>query len=153
MNLPPSLRHFRDKLLGINDSTQRIALGAGLGLFLGVFPGTGPIAALVTAFIFRVNKAASLAGALAVNTWINVVSFPLAIAIGALATNTDPADISREWSLATDPFIWQRFLSFLFHQAILSLLAGYTLIGLMLGGAGYAATFAVITQIRRKRAA
>jgi uncharacterized protein (DUF2062 family) len=153
MPLSPSLRNLRDKLLGINDSAHRIAWGAAIGLFLGVFPGTGVLAALVMAFILRANKAAALAGALTVNTWINVVTFPIALAIGAYASGSDPAVITKEWSLATDPFIWQRFLSFLLHRAILSLLAGYTVIGLALGSVGYAATFIVITRIRRKRAA
>jgi uncharacterized protein (DUF2062 family) len=115
-----------------------------------VFPGTGPIAALVTAFIFRVNKAASLAGALAVNTWINVVSFPLAIAIGAFATGADPARISKEWSQATDPFIWKTFIAFLLHRAIVALLLGYIIIGVALGIIGYAATSVIISRVRRK---
>jgi uncharacterized protein (DUF2062 family) len=149
MPLPPSLSQLRDKLLGINDSTQKIALGVGIGLFLGVFPGTGPIAALVAAFIFRVNKAASLAGALAVNTWINVVTFPLAIAIGAFAFGTDPAGIGREWSHATSPFIWKTFIAFLFHRAILSILVGYVIIGCVLAGIGYAVTFVIISRVRR----
>jgi uncharacterized protein (DUF2062 family) len=151
MPLPTTLLQLRDKLLGINDSTQRIALGAGLGLFLGVFPGTGPIAAIVMAFIFRVNKAASLAGALAVNTWINVVTFPLAIALGAFATGADPADIGREWSHATNPFIWKTFVAFLFHRGILTVVAGYVVIGCALAGIGYAVTFAIISRVRRSR--
>jgi uncharacterized protein (DUF2062 family) len=151
MNLPSSLRQLRDKLLGINDSTHRIALGVGIGLFLGVFPGTGPIAALVTAFIFRVNKAAALAGALAVNTWINIVTFPLAIAIGAFASGANPAGITREWSHATDPFIGKTFIAFLFHRAILAILAGYVIIGCVLAGIGYAVTFVIISSVRRGR--
>jgi uncharacterized protein (DUF2062 family) len=150
MPLPPLLRQLRDKLLGINDTTNRIALGAGLGLFLGVFPGTGPIAAIVMAFIFRVNKAASLAGALAVNTWINVVTFPLALAIGAFVSGADPAGIGREWSHATNPFILKTFVAFLFHRAILTVLAGYVIIGCVLAGIGYAATFAIISKARRR---
>lgn len=150
LSCTPSLRVLRDKLLGINDSPHRIALGAGLGLFLGVFPGTGPIAALVTAFVFRANKAAALAGALAVNTWINVVTFPLALAIGALIWGADPAIIKQEWAAATDPMVWRTFLSFLFHRAMLALGAGYALIGTALGGTGYIVVFALVRRIRKR---
>jgi uncharacterized protein (DUF2062 family) len=147
----PALLQLRDKLLGINDSTHKIALGAGLGLFLGVFPGTGPIAAIVMAFFLRVNKAASLAAALAVNTWINIVTFPLAIAIGAFASGAKPADLSRAWSHATDPFIWKTFIAFLFQRAILTILLGYVIIGCVLAVIGYAVIFAIISRARRGR--
>ena len=150
--MTPAFKKFSSKLLGINDSPQRIARGAGIGLFLGVFPGTGPIAALVCAFLFRANKTAALAGALAVNTWINVITFPLAIAIGGILSGSDAATISREWTDAVSPFTLTRFLTFLFHRAILSLLSGYAIIGLALGGAGYLTTYLVIVKIRRPHA-
>ena len=52
-----NITQIRDKLLGINDSPHRIALGIGLGLFLGVLPGTGVIAALAVAFIDETHDA------------------------------------------------------------------------------------------------
>jgi uncharacterized protein (DUF2062 family) len=149
----PATTKFRDKLLGINDSTHRIALGAGLGLFLGVFPGTGAIAAVVCAFVIRANKASALAGALLVNTWINVVSFPAAIAIGAFIFRIDPATMSREWSAATHPFIWKHVFTFLLHDAILAIVSGYVIIGLALGGIGYAATYSIVKKARIKHGA
>lgn len=143
-------KELRDKLLGINDSTHRIALGAGLGLFLGVFPGTGAIAAVVCAFIIRANKAAALAGALLVNTWINVVSFPLALAIGAFILRVDPQTIAHDWSQLTGHFTWQALWSLLLRDTVLVLLAGYVLIGLILGIPGYFLTYALIRKVRNK---
>lgn len=40
------------KLFRINDTPQKIAQGFGLGVFLGILPGTGPIAAAVSGFSF-----------------------------------------------------------------------------------------------------
>jgi uncharacterized protein (DUF2062 family) len=145
-----TLARLRDTLLGINDSAHRVALGMGLGLFLGVLPGTGPIAAIVCAFVIRANRAAALAGALVVNTWINVLTFPLAIAIGAFLFRIEPAGIVREWSAATRPFVWKTFLSFLLHDAVLALVTGYMVIGLALAGIGYAVTYAIVKKARGK---
>lgn len=145
-----TLTRLRDTLLGINDSAHRVALGAGLGLFLGVLPGTGPIAAIVCAFVIRANKAAALAGALVVNTWINIVTFPLAVAIGAFLFRIKPALIAHEWSAATRPFVWKSFLGFLLHDAVLALVTGYLIIGLGLAGIGYAATYAIVKKAQNK---
>lgn len=145
-------KELRDKLLGINDSPHRIALGIGLGLFLGVFPGTGAIASIVGAFILRANKTAALAAALLVNTWINVVTFPLAVAIGAFILRIDPKIIVEDWSKLTGNFTWNALWELLLRNTILVLLAGYTLMGLALGLAGYFLTYALIRKIRKKRA-
>jgi uncharacterized protein (DUF2062 family) len=145
-----TLARLRDTLLGINDSAHRIALGMGLGLLLGVLPGTGAIAAVACAFVIHVNKAAALAGALMVNTWINVVTFPLAIAIGAFLFRIEPAAIAREWSAATRPFFWKSFFGFLLHDAVLAIVTGYAIIGLALAGIGYAVTYAIVKKARKK---
>lgn len=145
-----TLARLRDTLFGINDSAHRIALGTGLGLLLGVLPGTGPIAAIVCAIVIRANKAAALAGALMVNTWINIVTFPLAVAIGAFLFRIKPALIAHEWSAATRPFVWKSFLSFLLHDAVLALVTGYAIIGLALGCAGYTATYAIVKKAQKK---
>ena len=144
----PAVRKLSHSLLGINDSTQRIALGAGLGLFLGVLPGTGAIAALVVAFIFKLNKAAALAGAVAVNTWINIVAFPLALAAGALVFGMEPPRIAGEWIAATNPFVWSTFLTFILHRAILALFTGYALLGLIMGGIGYTLVYYILRKAR-----
>jgi uncharacterized protein (DUF2062 family) len=144
-------KKLRDNLLGINDSPHRIALGAGLGLFLGVFPGTGAIAAIVGAFILRANKAAALAGALLVNTWINVVTFPLALAVGAFLLRVDPKTIAADWSRLTEHFTWHALAGLLFRDTILVLLVGYVLMGLLLGIAGYVLTYTLIRKVRKDR--
>jgi len=56
------------KLIKINDTPQKIAFGFGLGVFSGIFPGTGPLAALFLALILRANRASALLGSLLTNT-------------------------------------------------------------------------------------
>ncbi|MBN2037917.1 MAG: DUF2062 domain-containing protein [Chitinispirillaceae bacterium] len=144
----PAARQLSHTLLGLSDSTHRIALGAGLGLFLGVLPGTGAIAALVMAFLLHANKAAALAGALAVNTWINIVAFPLALAVGAQVSGMEPSHIAGEWTAATSPFAWSTFLAFVLRHALLALISGYALIGLVMGCIGYAVVYFMVRNVR-----
>src|SRR3989338_7559347 len=84
-----SLKLIYDKLVKIDDSPQKVALGFGLGVFCGILPGTGPMASLALAFIFRANRAAALAGSLLTNTWLSFVIFTLSLQIGAFLTQTD----------------------------------------------------------------
>ncbi|PIR13657.1 MAG: hypothetical protein COV50_05635, partial [Flavobacteriales bacterium CG11_big_fil_rev_8_21_14_0_20_35_7] len=63
----------------MNDTPQRIALGLGLGSALGMLPGTGPLAALFLAVVFKVNRASAFLGSLATNIWLSLVTFLLAL--------------------------------------------------------------------------
>jgi uncharacterized protein (DUF2062 family) len=87
------------KLFKINDSPQRIALGLGLGVFAGIIPGTGPVAALFLAFIFRVNPASALLGSLLTNTWLSFVTFILAIKVGSAIMHLDWQVVRQGWIL------------------------------------------------------
>ncbi|MDI6606430.1 MAG: DUF2062 domain-containing protein, partial [Candidatus Omnitrophota bacterium] len=75
-------RLFYLKVFRINDSPRKVALGMGLGVFSGILPGTGPIAAVCLAFIFRANRAAALLGSLITNTWLSFFIFLVAIKTG-----------------------------------------------------------------------
>lgn len=71
------------KLFKIDASPQKIALGFGLGVFLGILPGTGPIAAVFLAFLLRLNKASALLGSTLTNTWLSIATFFLSIKVGS----------------------------------------------------------------------
>jgi uncharacterized protein len=70
------------KLFRIHDTPQRIALGFGLGVFTGILPGAGPIAAIFLALLFHANRASALLGSLITNTWLSVLTFSLSVRIG-----------------------------------------------------------------------
>jgi len=144
-------KKIRDTLLGINDTPNRIALGVGLGLFLGVFPGTGAVAAIVCAFILRVNKAAALGSALLINTWINFVTFPIALAIGAFLFRLNATVLKTEWSTLIQHFTWRAFLDTVLRDTILAMFTGYSLIGLGFAVVGYFISYYIIKKTRRKK--
>jgi len=74
------------KLFRIDDSPHKIALGFGLGVFLGVMPGMGLIAALAIAIIIKVNRIAALLGSILTNTWLSIPVFFLAVRTGSAVT-------------------------------------------------------------------
>ena len=63
------LRYRYVKLLRIDDTPGKIAMGMAVGVFLGILPtfGVGTVLALALAFIFRFNKAAAVLGTLIMN--------------------------------------------------------------------------------------
>ncbi len=145
-------KKIRDNLLGIDDSPNKIALGFGLGLFLGVLPGTGILAAVVCSVALRVNKAASLAGALLVNTWINIVAFPFALIVGGFVFRIDPALLKVKWLALLDDFTWNALLDTLILYAALAVFVGYLLLGLVMGIVGYAICLFAVVWTRKNLA-
>jgi len=136
------------QLFKIGDTPQKIALGFGLGVFLGIFPGTGPAVALLCAIILRVNRAAALVGALFTNTWTSIVTFLLAVKIGAVVMRLNWQDVRQEWVLFLRDFHWINIFKLSLLKTILPIILGYTIIGFALGLISYI----VILIILKKRA-
>ncbi len=138
------------KLFKINDTPQRIALGFGLGIFTGIFPGSGPLAALFLALIFRVNRAAALCASLLTNTWLSVVTFLLAIKAGSAIFKISWQGLQNDWSALLSHFSWQNIFQASILRIILPVVAGYLCVSLCLGVIAYVAVLIVIKRVRRK---
>ncbi|OGF48233.1 MAG: hypothetical protein A2231_04310 [Candidatus Firestonebacteria bacterium RIFOXYA2_FULL_40_8] len=63
------IRFIYLRIVRANDSPPRVAAGVAIGVFLGIFPtfGLGLVLAYILAVIFRINKAAAVAGSLIMN--------------------------------------------------------------------------------------
>lgn len=120
-----------------NDSPHRIALGFSLGVFLGVLPGTGPIASLVMATLLKVNKAAALAGSLLTNTWFSVVTAILSVKIGSAIMGLEWETVLGTWQAFLSNFSWELAFRLSVVQMILPVLIGYVVISLATGLAVY----------------
>ena len=136
------------KIFKINDTPQKIALGLGLGVFAGIFPGTGPAASLFLAFIFRVNRASALIGSLLTNTWVSVVTFLLAIKLGAVMFGLKWQDIQNNGASLIKNFSWIKLFKFSSLEVILPVLASYLIISFCLGVLVYLVSLAVILKVR-----
>jgi uncharacterized protein (DUF2062 family) len=121
------------KLFRINDSPQRIALGLGLGVFLGIMPGTGPLAALFLAFLLPVNRAAIILGSLLTNTWLSIVTFFLAVKIGASALNLKWEAVYADWLAFLRHLTWKNLLRAGVWETILPVFLGYIIVAFAAG--------------------
>lgn len=120
------------KLFRINDSPQKVAIGLGLGVFFGIMPGLGPLAALFFAFLFKVNRAAALLGSVLTNTWLSIPVFALAVKAGFLITGMSYKDFGKNWI------------------GIASVIIGYIAVSLCVGVLAYLAALIIISRRKSK---
>ncbi len=150
------------KLVRINDSPHRIAAGFGIGVFLGVLPGLGVLTSILVAALFRVNRAAALAGSLVTNGWITLFTLMLALKTGAWITGTrwqeQYAAVKALYSQAKSLVMQKRYTDAVHEvadpallQTFFPMLLGYFLISLMLGIIAYSIAITVINRYRAFR--
>lgn len=79
------------KILRIDDPPERIARGAAIGVFMGVFPtfGLGIVFSLAVAFILRANKAASVLGSFIMNPITSPFFWTASLVMGSVLTGDD----------------------------------------------------------------
>lgn len=142
---------INEKLFQINDSPQRIALGLGIGVFSGILPGTGPLAALFLSFVFRVNRASALLGCLLTNTWLSFIILILAIKVGSAILDINWRQVYGDWLGLISSFHWANFLSLSALKVILPVILGYFLVGLSLAILVYLTSFFAISFVRYRR--
>ena len=138
------------KLFRIHDTPQKIALGVGIGVFLGIIPGTGPIAAVFMALVLRVNRAAALLGSLLTNTWLSFLTFFLSIKIGAGIMRLDWQDVHRNWVQFLKDFKVITLFKSATLKIILPVIIGYLVVAFCLGLIVYLVTLSIIRQIKHE---
>lgn len=138
------------KLFRIHDTPQRIALGVGIGVFLGIVPGSGPIAAVFMALVLRVNRAAALLTSLATNTWLSILTFPLSIKLGASIMRVDWQDVQRTWLEFWKDFKMITLFKLATLEVVFPVIIGYLAVSFCLGLIAYLVTLMIITQIKHE---
>ena len=138
------------KLFRIHDTPQKIALGVGIGVFSGIIPGTGPIAAVFMALVLRVNRAAALLGSLLTNTWLSILTFFLSIKIGASIMRVDWQEVHRNWVQFLKDFRVITLFKLATLKIILPVIIGYLVVGFCLGLIAYLVALIIIIQIKHE---
>jgi len=136
------------KLFRIDDSPEKVALGFGLGVFLGVMPGMGPLAALVVSILIKANRAAALLGSILTNTWLSIPVFFMAIKTGSAVTGVSYESIKDAWFSLMGNFEWSKFFHISFNDVFVPVMLGYALVSLCIGLIAYAAAF-LISKYRK----
>ena len=138
------------KLFRINDTPERVALGLGVGVFLGILPGTGPLAALFMAFIFRLNRASALLGSVLTNTWFSIVTFILAVKLGAWALGLNWRLVSNAWLFLIRDFHFSHLFNAAALKIILPVVLGYIIVAFFSALVVYLTALIVLKQRKRK---
>ena len=86
-------------LLSLNDSSRHIALSFAIGVFISISPFLGfhTIAALLIAWIFRLNKAAIMVGTYTNNPWTFAPVYGFGLWIGLKIDGLNNAMPDRSW--------------------------------------------------------
>jgi uncharacterized protein len=145
-----AFRILYERLFKIDDTPQKIALGMGIGVFSGIFPGMGPIAALFVAVVLRANRASTLLGCLLTNTWLSVVTFILAIQAGSVILGVNWRNAQQDWNYFLKDFSWPHLFKFSLLKLIFPVVLGYLLIGIIIGVFTYFLTLIVIRAKKHK---
>jgi uncharacterized protein (DUF2062 family) len=144
------MKNFFKQFFRIKDTPHKIAVGAATGIFLGVLPGPGVTASIVVASVFRINRLAAIAGALATNHWTTFFMFPLAAAVGCFIFGGERANIIAQFNQ-----VYSLGFKFLFNKEILfdivlPLTVGFVAVsGIIIALLCYMLTFSLI-KIHRK---
>ncbi|MFH1397971.1 MAG: DUF2062 domain-containing protein [Candidatus Omnitrophota bacterium] len=150
MPIPKFIKLFFQKLFLVNDTPQKIALGAGLGVFTGIMPGMGSLMALFLAFIFRANRASAVIASLATNTWFSIITFILSIKIGSAIMKIEWRAIYYQWIGLLKDFHWQNLFQASLLKTILPIALGYLILGLCVGFIVYIFSLTIL-NIKRGR--
>ncbi|MCX6763142.1 MAG: DUF2062 domain-containing protein [Candidatus Moranbacteria bacterium] len=120
-------QYFR-KFFLINDTPHKIAGGAALGIFLGIFPGEGVASTLVLSTVFRLNRLAATAGVLATNTWTTFFIVPLAAIVGGFLFHINPSILIQNFEQTFQSGLSEFFTETIFFQIALPLLSGFFIV-------------------------
>lgn len=160
-----SWRRFRERVtdvLHLDEEPSRLAMAMAVGVFIGFTPfyGLHTLLALAAAFVFRLNKAATITGG-----WINlpwfapfVYGFCLKLGEAILSGNLSWSGLgslaeAAAAYLRSSPrehagHFWGMLWRMMF-EASLPLFVGTTVVGLVLGTVTYFITLEAVREIRR----
>lgn len=154
------LQYF--KLVRIDDAPPKVALGIGVGVFLGVFPtfGLGAVLAFLLAWLFRFNKASAVVGSAIMNPLTIPFFWSLSCLLGAFLSGGNWRQLMSQVKLASDTITWSNawqaetwvFLSKLLGKGLYVYLIGNTILAVGLAVIFYFLTLRVLLLYKKRRA-
>lgn len=139
------------KLIRINDTPQKIALGFGIGVFSGVMPGIGPFAAIFLAFLLRANRLSALLGTILTNTWVSVLTFFLSIKAGSAIMNLNYQQVCESWIKFLREFRLLNLFKVSVLKIILPVIVGYFIIAICSGLVVYLISIVILKELGKHK--
>jgi uncharacterized protein (DUF2062 family) len=141
------------KIFRINDTPHKIAAGFALGVFLGILPATGIVAAIFLSILFKVNRASAIIGSVITNTWVTIPFFFMSVQIGAKLSHTTPESIKTSWDLLCRDFHWSALLESAAQKIFIPVILGYLLLSLLAGMIAYVIALFFSWYVQHKKQA
>ena len=134
-----------NRLAAIPASPHETAKAFAVGVFIGVVPFVGTVLSIVAAFVFRLNKVATLLGSFMTNPWTAAFLYAASFKVGAwVLSHERPID----WATLTRLRVgWHRELG----SVAPSLVVGVAIIGFAASIFSYAVVRALLTPRFVKR--
>jgi uncharacterized protein (DUF2062 family) len=143
------MRKFFKQFCGINDTPHKIAAGAALGVFLGIAPGAGVAASVLLSSIFKFNRLAAIAGAVATNTWTLIFALPLAAAAGGFMVGGNKMSLIEQFNQIQNLGFKFLFSKDILFDIVLPLTLGFVVVSGAIALFCYTLTFTLIKRHRK----
>ena len=136
-NIKTWLNGLYQELTTVNESPHRVALSFSLGVFLGILPFTGVLAAIGLAWYLKLNKAAAILGSAITNTWLGFIVLGIAVKIGAKLTGLNWHDVQTKLEGLFKHFTWDKIHETNIVSLIGAVAVGYVVVSLIFALLGY----------------
>lgn len=135
---------FAQRFLTLDDTPHRIAIGASVGLFMGILPIESISASLITTAIFSLNHAAALIGVAAMNIWATIVVLPLAAIVGGNLFGASSAELADQFYQTYQSGWGYFFTKAAFLNLAAPLLVGYIIVSTIISVAFYFFMYSIL---------
>ncbi len=138
------------QLTGVDEPPAHVAFSFAIGVFLGILPFTGVLAAIAISFWLKLNKPAAVLGSAVTNTWLGLITLGLAVKIGAFICRLDWVDLNAHFQSIIKDFTWSKLNDAQLLKIILAVGVGYIVISLILAAVSFCLAYAVIHWHRKQ---
>jgi uncharacterized protein (DUF2062 family) len=137
------------ELLTVKEPPHEVALSFAMGVFLGILPFTGVVAAITLAWAFKLNKAAAVLGSAITNTWVGLIALGLAIkaAVGFLGIDADA--VHQEIHHIIHHFHWHNIFQSSFVCLLGPVAIAFFIISFLFAFLAYVAAYVLIIFYRK----
>jgi uncharacterized protein (DUF2062 family) len=138
------IQSFIQECVNVDDTPHRIAFAFSLGVFIGILPFAGVIAAIAIAMYFKLNKPAIVLGSVITNTWLGFIVLAISIQWACYILKVDFNLVKIKIEGLFKNFHWEALNDPYFTQIMGAVVLWYLILSLVLSFLSYFVCLAVI---------